>query len=401
MTVIAERDASTVQLLQSALGGGGTVVASLEAADDHLDQHPDEYVVVVGPSIDAEAAADFAQRWRVLRPALGVVLVRARIDSGVLATALRSGMREVVESRDLTGLTEAVRRAYGLWQAMSSTASGGTGDAPTVRGRLLTVFSTKGGVGKSMLTTNLAAALAEQGLRVCVVDLDVQSGDVAIMLQLFPTRSLGDLASMSGAVDRSTVESLLTEHSERLSVVAAPPSLDATEKVSAETVGQVLQVVKGMFDVVVVDTSGSFDDHALQALDHSELVLLIGTLDIPALKSLKLATDTLDLLNIPRSHWRLVLNRADAKVGLTTSEFGETLGLEIATSLPSSRDVLASVNRGEPIVKASPRHPASQSIKAFARTLVGESGHDSDASGGRRQKESTEPRRGLLHRKGQ
>jgi pilus assembly protein CpaE len=99
-------------------------------------------------------------------------------------------------------------------------------------------------------------------------------------------------------------------------------------------------------------------------------VLLIGTLDIPALKSLKLATETLDLLNISRSRWRLVLNRADSKVGLSPAEVESTLKLPIAASIPSTREIPASINRGETIVRADPRHPASQSIRALARDLV-------------------------------
>ena len=125
-----------------------------------------------------------------------------------------------------------------------------------------------------------------------------------------------------------------------------------------------------MFDVVVVDTSGAFDDYALPALDHSDVLVLVGTLDIPALKSLKLATGTLDLLNFPRDRWRLLLNRADAKVGLSAKEFAETLGVEVAASLPSSRDVLTAVNRGEAIVRANPGHQVSKALAAFAASLA-------------------------------
>ena len=370
MTVIVERDPSRVELFQSALGGGSAVVESLDQLEAHLQQNPQEYAVVLGPSVGSEAAAEFAERSRVNRPALGVILVRTRVDSSVLAEALRTGMREVVEARDLTGLAEAVRRAYSLWQAMSGTAATGVGGAADEQGQLFTVFSTKGGVGKSTLATNLGAALADQGQRVCVVDLDVQSGDVAIMLQLFPSRTLGDLANMGGAIDPSGVESLLITHSDRLSVLAAPTQVDARDQVRPDAVDNVLKVLKSMFDAVVVDTSGSFDDYALHALDHSDLLILVGTLDIPALKSLKLAADTLDLLNIPRSQWRLVLNRADDKVGLSPTEFQQTLGVEIAASIPSSREVLAAVNRGEAIVRAHPRHTVSQSIRALAESLM-------------------------------
>jgi pilus assembly protein CpaE len=370
MTVILEQDPAQVEQLQAAIGGGAAVLASLEAVERHLDAHPDEYAVVLGATVDLAAAIRFAHRQRITRPALGVILVRSQVDSTVLGDALRSGMRDIVELDDLTALAHAVRRSHEVWQAVAGMAGSGAAEsAPAPTGTLITVFSTKGGVGKTTVATNLGAALADHGHRVCLVDLDVHGGDVAIMLQLFPTSSLSDLASLS-AVDQGGVESLLTEHSERLCVLAAPLTIDGKDHVSAGAVTPALQVLKGMFDVVVVDTAGQFDDFALNAFDQSDLLVLVGTLDIPSLKNLKLATGTLDLLNIPREHWRLVLNRADAKVGLSPKEVEETLKLEIVASIPSSRDVLAAVNRGEAIVQAQPKHPVSRTLIGLGRSLV-------------------------------
>jgi pilus assembly protein CpaE len=121
----------------------------------------------------------------------------------------------------------------------------------------------------------------------------------------------------------------------------------------------------------VVDTSGVFDDFALTALDRTDILVLVGTLDIPALKGLKLATQTLDLLNFPREKWRFVLNRADAKVGLSSDEYESTLGLKADCTLVSSREVLAAVNRGEPLVKAYSGHANSKAIKAFSHSIAG------------------------------
>ncbi len=393
MTIIVERDLSLVEMFQSVLGGS-MVLESIDEVDEHLQGNSQEYAVILGASVSTEAAADFAERTQVSRPSLAVILVRNRVDSAVLSEALRSGMRGVVESRDLTGLSDAVRRAYALSQAMSGKSA--DADSGTNRGQLLTVFSTKGGVGKSTIATNLGAALADHGRRVCVVDLDVQSGDVAIMLQLLPTRSLADLPNMGGGIDPSGVESLLTEHSPGLSVLAAPLHLEAKEPVPPDAVGNVLQVLKLMFDVVVVDTSGSFDEYALHAFDHSDLLILVGTLDIPALKSLKVASQTLDLLNIPRSRWRLVLNRADAKVGLSPKEFEETMGLPIAASMESSRDVLASVNHGEAMVRTHPRHAFSHSLQALVRSLGSTTAGQAQPGA---HSQAHEPRRGLRRKK--
>ncbi len=371
MAVIVESDQSLVETFHSALGDSSTVLDNLDKLDEHLDEAPDEYAVVLGPSVRAGAAARFANRARISRPSLGVVLVRYRVDSAILTDALRAGMREVVDARDLTGLNEAVGRAYNVWHAMSGaqklTAAGGR-----PQGRLFTVFSTKGGVGKTVVAANLAVGLAGSGQRVCLVDLDVTGGDVGLLLQLFPTRSLADVEELGDDLDPSGVGSLLTRHSSGLDVLAAPIHYDPKQPLRSDLVNELLPLLKTMYDIVVVDTAGALDDdHALHALDHTDLLLLVGTLDIPALKSLKLAIETLDLLNVPRSSWRLVLNRADSKVGLTAKEFEHTLGLPITAAIPSSREVPASVNRGEPIVAAHPKHEVSLTIKALATEVAG------------------------------
>jgi pilus assembly protein CpaE len=391
MAIIVERDPSLTELFQSAIGGGVTVLPSLDQLRRHLEDHAQEYVVVLGPSVELSAATALAETLRVTQPSLSVIVVRKRIDTGLLADCLRAGVREVIEDRDLTGLVDAVRRAYSLWQALSVRSEESSGRS--AGGQLLTVFSAKGGVGKSTVATNLAAALVDEGKqRVCVVDLDLAFGDVALMLQQFPTHTIADAVAL-GQIDPPAVESLLTLHSEGLYTLAAPIRPDAKDNIPAELVGRILQILKDSFDVVIVDTAPAFDDCVLQAFDHSDLILLVGTLDIPALKSLKLTCETLELLNLPKSQWRLLLNRADSKVGLTPAEVEKTLGLSITGSIPSSREVPACINRGVVIVRAEPRHPVSASFRQLAQHVLPALHPASQAA-------PTEPRRGgLLRRK--
>jgi pilus assembly protein CpaE len=373
MTAIVEHDPVLVDLLRSAVGEPATVLSSADRLEEHLQRHPDEHAVVLGPSVDDARAAALAERQRIARPTVGVILVRPEVDNEVLTEALRSGMREVVATADAEGLRHAVDRVRMLARAMNESAgTTGTPGAGTRRGSLITVFATKGGVGKTLVATNLGAVLADLGQRVCVVDLDVNGGDVSLMLQLSPQHTLADLAGIAADLDTSGIQSLLVEDGAGLSVLAAPVQLGAP--VPPDPVGLVLDTLKQAFDVVVVDTSGAFDEFALHALDHTDLLLLVGTLDIPSLKSLKLATGTLDLLNLPRDRWRVLLNRADPKVGLSAAEFAETLGLPIAASLSSSRDVLAAVNRGELIVRCQRGHQVSKALRALAAALADDLG---------------------------
>lgn len=393
MTAIVETDRSRLNILQAMLHGS-VPLESMEALSEHVASTPQEFAVIVGPSIAVDDAAVFAQWARVHKPDLGVILLRETVDAHALSTALRSGMREVVESRDLAGLTTAVSRARTVSSAISqqiedeakaaakaaataavsearAQADAAREEAERPTGHLVTVFSTKGGVGKSLLAANIGVALADEGSSVCIVDLDVNNGDIAIMLQLTPTRTLNDLAAFNGEIDLDAIETLVTPYSKTLGIVAAPVHLDSPDHATNEDIGKLLDLLMRVYDYVLVDTSGAFDDHALTALDRTDTLVLVGTLDIPALKGLKLATQTLELLNFPRERWKFVLNRADAKVGLSVDEYESTLGLKADCSLVSSREVLTAVNRGEPLVRAYSGHANSKAIKAFAHSIVG------------------------------
>jgi pilus assembly protein CpaE len=244
----------------------------------------------------------------------------------------------------------------------------------------------------------MAAALADRGRReVCLVDLDLAFGDVAIALQLFPAHTIADAVPLGDNVDFGAVQALLTPHSPGLTTLVAPVEPGTSEGIPASLVSHLLQVLRDHFDYVIVDTPPAFDDHVLAAFDLSDVVALIATLDIPALKNLKLTLETMDLLNYHRDRWRLVLNRADSKVGLDFREVEKSLKARISAQLPSSRDVPAAINRGVPIVLDDPRHAVSMAIKQFAEQHVATVAPA--GAGGPASAEPRADRRGLLRRR--
>jgi pilus assembly protein CpaE len=395
LPIIVEPQGANAEIFAGAIGARTRHVASLEELKRTLSTDPDEYAVVIGPSVDQEAAAALADTLRVTRPATSVILVRRRVDTGVLAEALRSGMREVVEERDLAGLGQAVMRAAQVWEAVHGPVSA---SGSSELGRLITVFSPKGGVGKTTLAVNLALALSRGENDVCLVDLDLGFGDVAITLQLFPARTLADAVPLEHGLDMDSLEPLLTPHREGIHTLVAPVQPDAKDSIPASLVSKVLRLLKTKFDYVVVDTEPSFDEHVLQAFDETDELLLVATLDIPTLKNVKIAVETLDLLNFPKSQRRLILNRADDKVGLGADKVESTLGMKIAASVPTSPQVASSTNAGEPIVSSLPRHPVSKAVVALAEDLQASSltpEQQSDRPG-----RAAAPKRGLLGRKG-
>ncbi|HZJ06951.1 MAG TPA: AAA family ATPase [Nocardioidaceae bacterium] len=368
MPIIVESQAATAETFVSAVGRDASVVATLEELKQGLTADGQEFAIILGPSVDLEAAAALADTLRITRPPTSVILIRRRVETSVLAEALRSGMREVVEERDLTGLGAAVSRAEQIWQALSGPQA--TDGAPG--GRQITIFSPKGGVGKTTLAVNLAIALADHGSkRVCLVDLDLGFGDVAITLQLFPARTLADAVPMGSGLDIGLLETLLTPHRDELMTLVAPVQPDAKDSIPAPLIGKVLRLLKSSFEYVVVDTSPSFDEHVLAAFDETDEMLLVTTLDVPTLKNVKIAVETLDLLNFPRAQRHLIVNRADEKVGLTTEEVESTLGMKVGAAIPTSAQVPNSTNSGEPIVGTLPRHAVSRAIAGLAGAIAG------------------------------
>jgi pilus assembly protein CpaE len=245
MTVLLDLDAAVAEAMYAAIGPETTVVPSLEALRRHLESNEAEDAVVFGPTVDLRSALAVAESLRVARPHLGVVLVRRRVDTGVLARRCAPACARSWRSETCRGVNAAVHRTRELARALRHTA-GADGAAPAekrAQGVVVTVFSAKGGCGKTTVATNLAAALADRGRRrVCLVDLDLAFGDVAIALQLFPAHTIADAVPLSRGLDAQAVQALLTPHSPGLTTLVAPIEPGLAETIPAELVGRVLDL---------------------------------------------------------------------------------------------------------------------------------------------------------------
>jgi pilus assembly protein CpaE len=348
---------------------GFDIVHELADLDEHLPRNPETLLVVVGATVDLEAALSFAAYQRVQRPLLGVILLRRTPDPEVLARAMRAGVREVVQELDAEGIRNAAVRSIDLSKALSTTMRG---HDTTASAKVVTVFAGKGGCGKSVVATNLAAALSAQGSRrVLLIDLDLQFGDVAIMLQLPPARSITDAIGMAGRLDETGLRSVLTSYRPNFDVLLAPASPAEGEHVSRDLVTEVIEVARGMYDFVVVDTPPFVTDQVLAALDRSDWFVPIVTPDLPTLKSIRLTVEMFDLLEYPRERRLVVFNRADSQVGLTVEDVEEAVGAHLSVHMPSSRDVPVSVNKGIPITLDNPTHPVSMAMRRLADRCAG------------------------------
>jgi pilus assembly protein CpaE len=244
-----------------------------------------------------------------------------------------------------------------------------TGDeAP---GRIVTVFSPKGGTGKTMTATNLALAFcACNQQRTLLLDLDLQFGDAAVALGLEPTVTLYDLVSAPGELDAEKLEGYTTRHETGLEVIAAPARPEEAELVAIPKLVRLLEVVRDSFDVVVVDTAPFLHGPILTAIDRTDRLLIMATLDVPTLKNVRISLQTLELLSFPAARIRFLLNRANSKVGMKKKEVEGALGVKIEFEVPSDRAVPLAVNRGAPAVIADPGAEFSKAVRTMTKQLL-------------------------------
>jgi pilus assembly protein CpaE len=354
---------------------------SLDAMIEHLDAD-EPTVVVFGPGLANDTGLAHAQRLTRSHPAVGIVLFAEELTLPLLQQALRSGVRDAVtlEADDAT-LRQAVARVGEAIATIANRAYAGDGAR---RGRVIVSFSTKGGVGKSVVSTNTAAALAAKGNRVVIVDSDLQFGDVAVLLGVPPLHTTIEAAGSIDTADVQLMEGLLGTHEPSgLRVLPAPVEPSAADQISPHQMVGIVALLRSMFDYVVVDLPPHFDDVVVALLEEADDVLLVASMDIPSIKNLKVGIQTLDLLALAGSKIRLVLNRANAKVNLDIGDVERALGVPADFRVPSDISVPQAVNRGIPVVLDKPKSAAGSALIAIADSFVAV---DADASG-------AEPRR--------
>lgn len=367
MPVVVDPDPMVVETLLASMPAGAHGVESIDRLNAWLGSHAEEYVVVLGPTLTDQEAVSTCEALRTTAPAISTILAREHLTGEIFGAAMRAGARDVVHHSDAAALNDALNRALELYVALR-----GPGGGLHVS-KVIAVFSPKGGVGKTTISVNLALALTEKGARrVCLVDLDLAFGDVAITMQLFPTHSIEQAIGSEDSLDVEMLDGLLTRHQDSLMVLAAPPHPDTRERVTPLLVSRIIRTLRETFDYVVVDTAPAFDEQVLTALDETDEVVLVTTLDVPTLKNVKVAVETFDALHIARDNRHLVLNRADDEVGINADKVEGILGMPVDAQIVSSLEIAAATNAGSPVIVSDPDHQLSAAIRDLATRLSGE-----------------------------
>ena len=295
-----------------------------------------------------------------------ILLVASSGSAGLLEQALDADIADVLLLPQLVeNVVFAIRKATHSGRRLGSESGGGGR-----HGKIVTVFSPKGGTGKTVTATNLATACAKfEGRKTLLLDLDLQFGDAAIMLGVEPDKTIYDLVVAPGELDSEKLAGYTTKHACGLSVLPAPLRPEDAELVTEAKLGRLLEVARESFDVIVVDTSPFFHGPMLATLDRTDELLLLSSLDVPTLKNLRLALQTLDLLSFPKSRVKIILNRSNSKVGMKPNEVEGALGMKVRFEVPSDRAVPLAVNRGNPVVLAEESADVSRAIKTMAKEL--------------------------------
>jgi len=307
------------------------------------------------------------------RPDMPVVVLCTTTPNGFVRDAIEAGADDIVIADDVGASGPQV--FFAIEKALSRKAAppraGVHGEAGV--GELICVLGPKGGTGKTLTAANLSLALAAEGKRVALVDLDLQFGDLGLVLGLAPDRSIFDLVASGGSLDAAKLDGFLARHQSGVRVLLAPSRPDHASAVTPDFLRELYPVLRSAFDYVVVDTPPGFNPEVITTIDAASSICLIGMLDTPSLKNAKLGAETLDLMGYPPERVRIVLNRADTSVGVTHADVVAVLGRAPDVLVPSSRDVVRAVNAGDPIVSASPRSEAAKAFRALAATYLAES----------------------------
>jgi pilus assembly protein CpaE len=397
---VVEADDGQRQRLVSMLGSSVSSFARLEELVSRLTGSI-AVVVVMGPSCANEATLALSSRIAAQYPMLASVMVTEELTTALLQQALRAGVRDVVTlGNDPHMLSQSVQRvALSLDYAPApaapaptapvpaapsagASAAGvpeqplGVGASPVTEesepGKVITVFSTKGGSGKSVLATSLAVSLARSSDKpVCLVDADLQFGDVAVMLKLAPRHTMADVLPVIDRLDAPLLNSLLITHeSTGLKVLPAPLEPAYADQITSAHMAKVIDVLKSFCGYVIIDTPSYFNDVVLGVVESSDKVVLLSGLDVPNIKNLKIGLQTLRLLDTPEDKLLLALNRADSKVKLDVGEVERTLQFKATALIPSDVVVPQSINKGESVVTFAPRSGVAKAINQLAQSFM-------------------------------
>lgn len=332
------------------------------------------------PRLDGISATE---KITLAHPGCATIFLSVQGEPEYLRKAMLAGARDyLVKPFSGDELIDTIKRVYQM--ESKRTKPGKEINKGLFKPHIVTVFGTKGGVGKTTIAVNLAVLLAQTKKKVAIVDLDLQFGDISVFLNLMPKRTIAELAQEGSQLDIDLVESYMIPHISGIKVLPAPGRPEYAELITSSQVESVIAVLKNSYDYIIIDTPPMFTETNLSALDYSSQVLLALSLDLATIKNVKLSLELLDSLH-HKGKTKVILNRANEDSGIKISNAEETLEFLLAAQVPSDGKLCVSaLNKGIPFVLSDPNAKVSQAIKNIANMVIHDQGTQEDLKGERR-----------------
>ncbi len=352
-----------------------------EAIQLTQELNPDVVLMDINmPDMDGITATEII---RQKMPAVQVVILSVQGDQNYMRKAMLVGARDFLTKPPMPDeLVAAIRRSGKMSREERSKSSQGFVPVSTggmsmassrmdIQGKVIMVYSPKGGTGCTTLAVNLAVALCNDETQVVIVDANLQFGDVAIFLNEQGKNTILDLAPRADELDPEIVEEVMIKHAlSGVQILASPSRPEHGEKISPDQFSKLLKYLRQIYAYVVVDTCSYLNDITLSVLDIADAIILVTTQDIPSIKNDRLFLDLMMTLNIPLDKVAFVLNKYDKRIAITPEKIGENLKQEVMAVIPlDERTVIPAVNRGVPFMLDNKTQPAARGIYTLAEAL--------------------------------
>lgn len=359
----------------------GAARTGKEAIQLALDLNPDVVLMDINmPDMDGISATEAI---RAKQPSVQVVILSVQGDQNYMRRAMLAGARDFLTKPPLGDeLISAIRRAGSMAQSERAKSAqvqatpvashaGPVGSYGSSVGKIVTIYSPKGGTGCTTLAVNLALTLHNEDTRVALVDANLQFGDVAVFVNEQGKNTIVDLSPRADELDREIVEDVMLKHAASgMHILAAPSRPEYAEKVTSGQFTKVLEYLQHMYAYVIIDTACLLTDVTLAAIDISDLLVLVTTQDIPSIKNCRLFLDLTQTLGIERERILFVMNRFDKRINITPERVTENLKQEVVSVIPfDEQTVTKAVNRGVPFVLESKNQPAARGVLSLAESV--------------------------------
>ncbi|MCC7130791.1 MAG: hypothetical protein B6D39_02655 [Anaerolineae bacterium UTCFX2] len=378
---VAETRENIRKLLQfegdlEVVGAEGSGRAGIEASKA---LKPDVVLMDINmPDMDGITATELIRKQNA---ATQIVILSVQGDPNYMRRAMLAGARDfLTKPPALDELTSAIRRAGKMAHDERAKVAalpgllggaGGAGGAALGLGKTIVVYGPKGGNGATTIAVNLAVALKNEETPIALVDANLQFGDIAVFLNEQVRNTVLDLAPRADELDVEVVQNVMINHAPTgIKILAAPVRPEYAENVSGDQFGQLLKFLRTMFAYVIIDASSTLTDVVLSAMESCDILILVTTQEIPAIKNARLFLDLVNVLGIDRKRIILTMNRFDKRIGITPEKIGESFKHEVSVVIPfEDRVVVPSVNRGVPFMLGDRTRPIARSILMLAEKV--------------------------------